>query len=181
MNETPVIHADIGDGKRRRFFLGADELRQMKREAGRGWFSIYSNFERDVEPDEVAAVLRLALIGGGESPKDASEIVGYYAFPPRPLEDAYMLAYRCLHACWAGADKSADGGQKLTTKEIDEFFSVLEAQLLKGGKDLSVLRNRSFGELQDIFAALKNAEDGPAAPDAETFKAIRELHKGGKK
>ena len=60
--ETPVIHADIGDGKRRRFYLGADELRQIKRECGRGFYTLYVNFERDAEPDEVQAVLRLALM-----------------------------------------------------------------------------------------------------------------------
>lgn len=45
--EMPVIHADIGDGKRRRFYLGADELRQIKRECGRGFYTLYVNFERD--------------------------------------------------------------------------------------------------------------------------------------
>ena len=64
MSDSPVIHVDLGDGKRRRLFLGADELRQIKKEIGRGFYSFYISFDRDAEPDEVAAVLRLAHAHG---------------------------------------------------------------------------------------------------------------------
>lgn len=179
MTSTPVFHGDIGDGKRRRFFLGADELRQIKRETGRGFFSLYISFEKDAEPDEVAAVLRLGLIGGGESPKDAAELVSYYAVPPRPMKDAYILAMDVLHAAWNGADHKQSNGRTLTPSEMDNFFIEVEAALLKGDKDLSVLKGKSFAEVQAIFAAM--ADDGQAdAPDADTFNAIKAASKKGK-
>lgn len=177
MSETPVIHADIGDGKTRRLYLSADELRQIKRETGRGFYTLYINFDRDAEPDEVAAVLRLALIGGGEDPKEAFALVQYYAFPPRPLKDAYMLAFRALDAAWAGADKSRKGGKRLSQEEIDAFFTDVEAALLKAGLDTSVLRGKSFAEVQDLFAAMNKGAEQPPAPDAETFEAIKKTAK----
>lgn len=177
MSDVPVIHADMGDGKTRPFYLGADELRQIKRECGRGFFTLYINFERDAEPDEVQAVLRLALIGGGEAPKDALELVQYYAAPPRPMKDAYLLAYRALHAAWAGAEQSDKGGQRRSREEIDSFFTTVEAALVKGGLDTSVLRGKSFAEVQELFAAMNKDGEQPAAPDAATFEAIKKATK----
>ena len=179
--ETPVIHADIGDGKRRRFYLGADELRQIKRECGRGFYTLYVNFERDAEPDEVQAVLRLALIGGGEAPKDALELVEYYAAPPRPMKDAYLLAFRALNAAWAGADQSGKGGEKVSASDIDDFFNIVEAALVKAGSDASVLRGKSFAEIQELFAQMRGDKDAPPAPDADTFNAIKKASKKGRK
>lgn len=177
MSDVPVIHADLGDGKTRRFYLGADELRQIKRETGRGFYTLYSNFDRDAEPDEVQAVLRLALIGGGEDPKAAFDMVEYYAAPPRPMKAAYVLAYKVLNAAWAGADQSEKGGKRLTREEIDGFFTEVEAALTKAGLDTSVLRGKSFAEVQELFAAMNRGAEQPPAPDAETFKAIKQTAK----
>lgn len=176
MVNSPVVYADLGDGQRRRFFLGADELRQIKKETGRGFFTLYASFDKDAEPDEVAAILRLALIGAGEAPPEALKVVNYYCTPPRPMKAAYMLAYECLHAAWAGTDESAKGGKKLTTEEMDRFFIEVEAALIKGGKDLSVLKGKSFADIQAIFAAM-NGTDEPAAPDPDMFNAIKATHK----
>lgn len=173
MPDTPVIHADIGDGQRRRFFLGADELRQIKRECGRGWYSLFTNFDKDAEPDEVAQVLRLALIGGGEAPKEAQSIASYYAAPPRPLRDAYFLAYRCLNACWAGARAEGDDN-RLSPAEIDDFFVTIEAALLRGDKDTSVLRGKSFAEIQELLGKLNADTDEAPAPGADVLHAIRQ-------
>jgi hypothetical protein len=175
MSDSPVIYSDLGDGKRRRFFLGADELRQIKTETGRGFFSLYMNFDKDAEPDEVAAVLRLALIGGGETPKDALQAVNYYARPPRPMKDAYTLAFECLNAAWAGTESKEGAGTRLSVAEMDGFFVEVEAALLKADKDLSVLRGKSFAEIQAVFAALNSEDTADAVPDADTFNAIKEL------
>lgn len=172
MSDSPVIHADIGDGKRRRFFLGWDELAQIKRECGRGWYSLFIGFEREAEPVEVAAVLRLALIGGGETPKEAHEIASYYAAPPRPLRDAYMLAYRCLNAVWAGAEPQK-GGDKMTADDLDKFFANTEAAMVRGGKDTSVLRGKSLADVQAMFTAMAKGDDASSAPDGDVLHAIK--------
>ena len=171
MSDSPVIHADLGDGKRRRLFLGADELRQIKRETGRGFYTIYTQFMQNAEPDEVRAILRLALIGGGEPAKEATEVTEYYCAPPRPLKDAYLTAFECLSACWNGFTPKS-GGAKLSVAEMDSFFTELEAALLKSGKDVSAIRGKSFAEVQELLAAMRTG-DKPAAPDAETFNAIK--------
>lgn len=170
MTDSPVIISDIGDGKRRRFFLGADELSQIKREAGRGYYTIYTQFLQNAEPDEVRAIIRLALIGGGESPKEAFEIADYYCSPPRPLKDVYLLAFECLSAVWNG-HKPKPGGKKLTDAEMDAFFVEMEAALLKAGSDLSVLRGKSFAEVQALLSAMR--DESSDAPDAETIAGIK--------
>lgn len=175
MSDSPVIHADIGDGKRRRFFLGADELNQIKREAGRGYYTIYTQFAQNAEPHEVRAILRLALIGGGEAPKEASDVVEYYCNPPRPLREAYVIAFDCLSAVWNGFEAKS-GGQKATVAEMDRYFSDLEAAFTKAGSDVSVLRGKSFAEIQDLLDAMRGEGSGEV-PDADMFNAIKAMHK----
>lgn len=176
MSDSPVIHADIGDGKRRRFFLGADELNQIKREAGRGYYTIYTQFAQNAEPHEVRAILRLALIGGGESPKEASEIVEYYCNPPRPMRDCYVIAFDCLSAVWSGYE-ARSGGQKASVAEMDRYFTDLEAAFAKNGLDATVLRGKSFAEVQDLLDAMRRKGGEGPAPDADTFNAIKAMHK----
>lgn len=177
MTDSPVIHADIGDGKRRRFFLGADELRQIQREAGRGYYTLYVQFAQNAEPHEVAAILRLALIGGGCVPQEAAEIVEYYAAPPRPLRRAYMLAFDCLAAAWNGTETSKSGS-RLTPSEMDAYFVELEASLLKANMDPDVIKGKSFAEVQAIMRAMSADKEAPA-PDADTFNAIKSAAKKG--
>lgn len=169
---SPVILDDLGDGVQRRFFLGADELRIIKRETGRGFWALYKNFEADADPDEVYAIVRLALIGGGMAPKDALELSDYYCRPPRPLKQAYVIAYKALCACWSGAyTENKSTGRPLTAAEMDTYFIDLEAALLKAGWDTSVLKGKSFAEIQDLMAALSGKE--AAAPDADMFAAMK--------
>lgn len=181
MHGSPVIMADIGDGKQRRFYLSGDELRQIRTETGRGFWTLYKNFEADALPEEVEAVLRLAMIGGGEDPRQASEIARYYANPPRPLRHAYTLAFDCLNAAWEGSPPKGKGERPLTDAEMDDFFTTVEAALLKSGADLSVLKGRSFAEIQRVFAALNKDSDKPEAPDADTFAAIKAAAKKGRR
>ncbi|MCV2448456.1 gene transfer agent family protein [Paracoccus sp. DMF] len=180
MSNSPILHADLGDGKQRRFFLGYDELLIVEREAGRGFYSLFLNFDKDVEPKEVRAILRLALIGGGADPSEAADLVGYYAAPPRPLKAAYLIAYDCLSAAWNGSERKT-GAQPLTNDEMDRYFADLEAAFVKGGGDTSVLRGKSFAEIQALLAALRGDKDAAAAPDADTFNAIKASAKKGQK
>lgn len=183
MSDSPIIHADIGDGKQRRMFLGADELRVIKRETGRGFYTLYSRFSVDADPDEVATVVRLALIGGGLPPQEALELTDYYCRPPRPLKTAYVLAYEALSACWRGAEdlKSSGKSNPLTDEEMDRYFTDLEAALVRGGSDVSAIKGKSFAEIQALMLALRKDADKPEAPDAETFAAIKAAAKKARK
>lgn len=178
MSDIPVITADIGDGKRRRLFLGADELNQVKREAGRGYYTLYTQFFANAEPHEARALVRLALIGGGCVPQEATELADYYGNPPRPLRQFYTLAFDCLAAVWNGLEASG-GGTKLAPSEMDAYFVELQASLLKAGMDPSVIKGRSFAEVQDLLRAISPKPDAPA-PDAETFEAVKRAAKKAK-
>lgn len=171
MSDTPVILANIGDGKRRRFFLGADELRQIKREAGRGYYTLYTQFMQNAELNEVQAIVRLALIGGGCDPTEASEIADYYGNPPRPLRKFYMLAFDCLAAAWNGSEPGKSGA-RLTPSEMDAYFVELEASMLKAGMNPEIIKGKSFAEVQAVMKAMTTDNAAPA-PDAETFEAIK--------
>lgn len=176
--KSPVIEADIGEGKVRRFLLRADELKQIKRECGRGFYSLYSNYAADAEPEEVYQIIRLALIGGGTPPLEALEIASYYARPPRPLNEVYVLAYEILHACWAGVtpEDSKDDGQPVDPEEIDEFFTRIEADFARAGADATLLQDKTFAEVKDLLRHIKkgskDAKEGPAAPSVEAFESI---------
>lgn len=146
----------------------------------RGFYSFYISFDKDAEPDEVAAVIRLALIGGGETPQAALDLVNYYVTPPRPLKAAYLVCFECLNAAWLGIDPKKNAGRTLTPAEMDNLFVELEAGMIKGGKDLSLLRGKSFAEIQAVFSAMKD-ETEASAPDADTFNAIKAASKKGAK
>lgn len=170
MTDSPVIHADIGDGKQRRFFLGADELQQIRRECGRAWFTLYKEFSKNADQFEVQAVLRLALIGGGETPKEAAEIASYYCTPPRPLMPVYLLAHDVLNALWLGWTPRKQGAG-VTASDMDNYFTDLEAQLIKKGHDPAIIKGKSFAEIQLLLEALR--DDEAAAPDVEVFAALK--------
>lgn len=176
---SPVIRGDLGDGKQRRLFLSIDELKQIKRETGRGFYSLYTGFSKDAEPEEVRAVLRLALIGGGLDPQQATELTDFYCAPPRPLKRVYLLAYECLGAAWNGMDQSggetADG--VLGVAAVDSMFDEIEAKLLKEGLDPAFMRNRSLAELQELMRLLSGKNKVPP-PDKAMFSAIRNTIKG---
>lgn len=180
MTKSPVAKADLGDGVERDFFLGSDELRQIKRLCGRGFYSLYMNYTVDADPDEVYEVVRLGLIGGGLPPKDAKELCDYYARPPRPLREVYLLAYKVLNASWNGAEevKNNASSRPMTAEQMDNFFEDLEGALVKQGKPTDWIKGKSFAEIQAALAvqARKNPSAGPA-PDADTFNAIKNTMK----
>lgn len=177
--ESPIVFADIGDGVKRAFLLRSDELREIKRATGRGFYTLYSNFAANAEPDEVAHVLRLGLIGGGMSPIEALQLTEYYARPPRPLKNIYVLAYEVLNACWAGVEPSKPSEEPVvapTDKEIDEFFDRIEAGIAAAGGDTSVVRGKTYAEVRRLcdLADKENRErEGAPAPSQEAFDAIK--------
>lgn len=51
---------------------------------------------------EITETIRLALIGGGTSPKRAAELVAAYAAPACPLVESHLLAVAILTDLYAG-------------------------------------------------------------------------------
>lgn len=174
---TPVIEADIGDGETRRLFLGVEELSRIKQECGRGFYSLYSQFHIDADPKEVRAVIRLALIGGGMEPTEANDLVSYYCRPPRPLKNAYLVAWEALDGCWNGVepDKSSE---KMTAEQMDAMFTEFKANIARGGLSVD-LSGMSMADFIDLAKAMSADKDKPDAPDTEIFTAIKNSAKKG--
>lgn len=188
MTTTPILKRDLGDGVQRLFYLSADELRRIKLECGRGFYTIYTNFSVNAEPSEVATILRLALIGGGLPPHEALALVEYYCSPPRALRPSYLLAYEVLEASWSGTEKSSDpdeaaAARPATAEELDNYFADVEAQLVAAGFDAAVLSGKSFAEVRGLMSRIhaiqKKAteKDKPPAPSAAEFNSIKESAK----
>ncbi|WP_245739512.1 gene transfer agent family protein [Paracoccus homiensis] len=157
---------DIGEGRERRLFLGVDELRQIKKETGRGFFALFSQFHLNAEPDEVQAVIRLALIGGGMSPSEAEDIATYYATPPRPMRKAYEAAHKVLSAIWNGIDPQdgAKDGERVSDDQMDRLIDRILGSALKNGASIDT-RNLSIADLLSLVrAANDDPDDKPAAP-----------------
>ena len=77
-----------------------------------------------------------------------------------------------------GADHSGKS-KPLTDEEMNNYFTDLEAALVRGGSDVSAIKGKSFAEIQTLMLALSKEADGPAAPDADTFAAIKAAAKKG--
>lgn len=174
MTNKPVIRMDIGEGRERRLFLGVDELRQIKKETGRGFFTLFANFHLDAEPDEVQAILRLALVGGGMTPSEADDVATYYATPPRPMRKAYEAAHKVLSAIWNGIEPDKQSGDRIPESQLDSLIDRILGSALKAGAQIDT-RNLS---LADLLALVKAANDDPRKPDAPV-DIFMKLH-GGK-
>ena len=65
--------------------------------------------QRDFSLGDLTATIRLALIGGGMSPKRAAELVETYGPPARPLVEGYLLALAILTDLYTGPADSEQG------------------------------------------------------------------------
>ena len=185
---TPILKRDLGDGVTRLFYLSGDELRRIKLECGRGFYTIYTNFAQNAEPSEVATILRLALVGGGLPPHEALQLVEYYCAPPRALRPAYLLAYEVLEASWSGVEKTSDPDEAAearaaTPAELDGYFDEVEAQLVAAGFDAGVVKGKSFAEVRVLMDGIRRIQkkdadkEKPPAPSAAEFNSIKESAK----
>jgi hypothetical protein len=66
-------------------------------------------FNRQFSQADVSETIRLALIGGGTTPKRAAELIAAYV-TDRPLAETYPLAAKVLERRWFGAPHEAVNG-----------------------------------------------------------------------
>jgi hypothetical protein len=79
---------------------------ELERVCGCGIGSLCKRlFAGEFKHADVVETIRLALIGGGESPETAAALVATYA-ASRPLSETYPLAVAILEALWFGSDKT---------------------------------------------------------------------------
>ena len=77
----------------------------LEAETGAGIGGIYRRLiERDFRHTDLLAVIRLALIGAGETPEIAQRLVATYA-EPTPILEVYALALDVLTARFSARSK----------------------------------------------------------------------------
>jgi hypothetical protein len=75
---------------------------ELERVTGMGIGSLCRRlFDGHFRHADVIETIRLALIGGGESPKDAAALVAAYA-ADRPLAETFPIAVAILETLWFG-------------------------------------------------------------------------------
>ena len=104
MSEAPHHVAFFGDAERK-FRLPPELILELERKTGAGIGALCQRlFAGSFSHLDITETIRLALIGGGTSPKDADALVSAYALN-RPLSETYPLAVSVLETLWFGAAK----------------------------------------------------------------------------
>jgi hypothetical protein len=106
---TAMTHrAFFGDAERD-FRITPELVVELERKTGAGIGGLCRRlFAGDFKQADVTETIRLALIGGGTSPKDADALVAAYAVN-RPFAEIYPLAVSILETLWFGASKKGEG------------------------------------------------------------------------
>jgi hypothetical protein len=65
-------------------------------------------FKRQFSQSDLSETIRLALIGGGETPKRAAELIASYV-TDRPITEFYPIARDILLARWLGNGDASNG------------------------------------------------------------------------
>lgn len=98
--------AFFGDGEKT-FALPSDQILELERKTDTAIGAIYTRvMTGHFRFADIMEVIRLGLIGGGTSPKEAQALVDAYA-RPTPVIDAFELAADILEARWSGKVESA--------------------------------------------------------------------------
>lgn len=101
MREAPSHRQFFGDAERD-FRLNADLVTELERNTGAGIGGLSRRmFAGEFKHQELLEVVRLGLIGGGESPAVAASLVAVYA-APLPIMDLYALALPVIETVMFG-------------------------------------------------------------------------------
>lgn len=105
---TMTHRAFFGDGERD-FRITPELIVELERKTGAGIGGLCRRlFAGNFQHADITETIRLALVGGGASPKDADALVAAYAVN-RPLGEIFPLAVSILETLWFGVAKKGDG------------------------------------------------------------------------
>jgi len=101
MSEAPAFRTFFGDAERD-FRLSPDLVPELERITGAGIGGLSNRiFRGDFRHAELLAVIRLGLIGGGEPPQTAADLVAAYA-ARRPIMEVFPVAVGTLEMLMFG-------------------------------------------------------------------------------
>lgn len=105
MDKAPAYRQFFGDAERE-FRLTPELILELERKTEAGIGGLCKRlFAGDFHFSEVTEIIRLALIGGGETPKNAAALIGVYV-NTRPLFETFPLAVAILEVTWFGNSKT---------------------------------------------------------------------------
>ncbi len=109
--------AFFGDGDHA-FALTHELIHELERKTGAGIGALCMRVpEGHFRHAELVEIIRLSLIGGGSTPKEAAALADTYA-AKRPLNESFPIAVAVLQAVWFGAPAQAgDKAQDNTANE----------------------------------------------------------------
>lgn len=101
--------AFFGDGEYVFAFNRRELIIELEAKTGHGIGALFRRFRQsDYAFSDVTEILRLGLIGGGTSPKDADRLITVYAID-RPLSEVFEVADGVISALFFGAEAINDG------------------------------------------------------------------------
>lgn len=107
MTDYPTCREFFGD-RERAFSLPPELIVELERVTGDGIGGLCRRlFAGEFRHAHIAETIRLALIGGGETPQRAAELVAAYA-KPRPLAETYPLAVAILETMYFGEPQTSE-------------------------------------------------------------------------
>lgn len=93
----------LGDGDHA-FALPFDSVLELERKTGAAFGVLFDRVRRmQFAMTDLTETVRLALIGGGASPKDAFELTRTYV-AGRPIKESYPLVLEILSCVWFGEE-----------------------------------------------------------------------------
>ena len=111
MPDLPTHKAFFGDGERK-FCLTPPLILELERVTGTGIGGLSRRFfGGEFKHQELLEVVRLGLIGGGESPQTAASLVATYA-TPLPVMELYGLALPIIETVMFGKATPKKGSRK---------------------------------------------------------------------
>lgn len=109
MSDT-TFHGFFGD-RERDFRITATLIPELERQTGAGIGSLCRRlFAGDFSHADLQHTIRLGLIGAGETPERAAELIAAYVID-RPLSETYPLAVSILERLWFGAAKPEEASE----------------------------------------------------------------------
>jgi hypothetical protein len=97
-----LTHRTFFGDAQRDFRITPELIIELERKTGAGIGGLCRRlFAGEFKQADVTETIRLALIGGGASPKDADALVAAYALS-RPFAEVYPLAVAILETLWFG-------------------------------------------------------------------------------
>jgi hypothetical protein len=91
------------------FCITAPMLQELEAKRGVGFLALSMRvFTRQCAHADITEILRVALVGGGTSPKRAAELIAAYA-ADRPLSETWPLTAKILERLLCGNPESING------------------------------------------------------------------------